>query len=42
MKKCYETPTASTTVLGTASFLEISGEIWAVDQFDDGYGETFH
>ena len=41
MKKIYELPTAETTKLVKASFLEISGDVTANDNFNDDYGETF-
>ena len=41
MKKQYEKPNASVTVLSATSFLENTGEIIAVDDFNDDYGLDF-
>ena len=41
MKKIYEMPVAEKTRLQGASFLEVSGDVTAVDTFDDDYGASF-
>jgi hypothetical protein len=41
MKKIYEIPAAEMTRLTKASFLEVSGDVTAVDNFDDDYGASF-
>ena len=41
MKKIYEAPALVMTQVSAPAFLEVSGEVWAVDQFNDNYGETF-
>ena len=41
MKKKYTAPTVDLTRLKSESFLDLSGDAWGEDKFDDNFGERF-